>query len=36
MWNYLEELYLGKNNLNKAFNVIQKKFRSEKNNQILS
>ena len=22
MWNYLEELYLGKNNLNRAFDII--------------
>jgi len=36
MWNYLEELYSGKNNLNRAFDVIQEMFRSKKGNKILS
>lgn len=34
MWNYLEELYLGKN-LSRAFDVIQEMFWSEKGNKTL-
>lgn len=33
MWNYLEELYLGKNNRNKTFDAIQEIIRSEKGNK---
>lgn len=36
MWNYLEELYLRKNNRNKTFDAIQEIIRSEKGNKTLS
>ena len=36
MWNYLDELYSEKNNLNRAFDVIQEMLKSKKSNKILS
>ena len=36
MWDYLEKLYLGKNNLNRVFDIIQKMFKSKKGNKTLS
>ena len=36
MCNYLEELHSGKNNINRAFDIIHEMFRSEKGNKTLS
>jgi len=36
MWNYLEELHSEKNNLYRAFNIIQEMFQSKKRNKTLS
>ena len=35
-WNNLEEQYSEKNNLNRAFDVIHKMFRSKKGNKTLT